>query len=113
MITSPAAATDPLPVPLAFGSASDGASDAAQKTWAVQRCGGPCQRTGQGRVAGRYGVVRVLGERFSAVGFRPCRVSHRPSSELTPALVDAVFHPAANSHEKLTGVGDEFPDALV
>jgi hypothetical protein len=113
VITSPATATDPSPVPLAFGSPLDGASDAAQKAGLSNDAEAPASGPAGAELQAATAWFASLGSDSALSGSGRAGVSHRPSSELSPALVDAVFHPAANNHEKLTGVGNEFPDALV
>ena len=112
-ITSPAPATTPSLVPLAFGSVLDGPSIAAQKTELFNDAEAPGRGPVKAELQAAAAWFTSLGSDSAWSSSGHAGVSHRPSSELTPALVDAVFHPAANNHEKLTGVGDEFPDALV
>jgi hypothetical protein len=117
--------TSPTPPPISSPAMGTGASLSSLQfapTWSGLGIASPNPGTFSDPVAPNRGPAGAdsdaapawfasLGSDGPLSGSARAHVSRRPSSELTPDLVDAVFHPAANHHKKLPDVGDGFPDA--
>jgi hypothetical protein len=122
------AVANPLPTPPVISSPAPAVGDAIVSLRLASMVGGPSMAAsigvhgdtvapGRGSASGDSHAALAwfasLGSDWQWSGSDRSGASCRPSAGLTPALVDAVFDPAASQHKKLPGVADPPLDATV